>query len=125
MVQKDFHQFHERRTLGQKAADKLTSFAGSWGFLVWLTIFVIIWMAINVYFFVESPWDPYPFILLNLVLACLAVFQAPIILMSQNRQEQKDRIKADYDYKVNIKAEREVEEMQKQLKRIEAKLDRK
>jgi uncharacterized membrane protein len=78
-------------------------------------------MAMNIYAWVET-WDPYPFILLNLVLSCLAAIQAPVILMSQNRQSQKDRLKADYDYRVNRKAEKEIEEIQTQLNRIEKKL---
>jgi len=83
-------------------------------------------MIINAYFLIEyksgNPFDPYPFILLNLVLSCLAAIQAPIILMSQNRESQRDRIRAEYDYKVNRKAEKEVEEIKKQLNRIEKKL---
>jgi len=86
-------------------------------------------MSINVYFFVEykirEPWDPYPFILLNLVLSCLAAIQAPVILMSQNRHAQKDRLQAQYDYAVNRKAEKEIKEVKEQLERIERKLGRK
>lgn len=113
-------------TIGQKAADILTKSAGSWTFIILFLIFIIIWMIINAYFLIEyksgNPFDPYPFILLNLVLSCLAAIQAPIILMSQNRESQRDRIRAEYDYKVNRKAEKEVEEIKKQLNRIEKKL---
>lgn len=111
------------RTLGQRAADILTKYAGSWGFIIFFFVFLIFWMAVNVYAWMNT-WDPYPFILLNLVLSCLAAIQAPIILMSQNRQGQKDRLKSDYDYKVNRKAEKEISEIQTQLNRIEKKLKR-
>jgi len=119
--------FHSRRTFGQKSADLLARYAGSWGFIILFFVFLIAWILINGYFLVhyymEDPFDPYPFILLNLALSCLAAIQAPIILMSQNRQAEKDRIKAEYDYRVNVKAEKEIEEIQSQLKRIEKKLE--
>lgn len=104
-------------TLGQKAADKLTMFCGSWLFIVLLVIIMIIWISINVLLLIFR-WDPYPFILLNLILSCLAVIQAPIILMSQNREAQRDRLMAQYDYNVNKKAELEIEDMQKDLHEI-------
>ena len=107
--------FRIPRTSGQKAADKLTTFAGSWTFIISFCVFLVIWIIINGYFLVQyetgNPWDPYPFILLNLALSCLAAIQAPIILMSQNRQAQKDRVKAEYDYTINKKAEREIREI--------------
>ena len=119
---------HGKRTLGQKAADSLTKYAGSWTFIAIFFVFILLWVLLNLYFFirynVSEPFDPYPFILLNLVLSCLAAVQAPVILMSQNRHAEKDRQKADYDYKVNVKAEKEIEEIQEQLKRIENKLNR-
>lgn len=109
------------RTAGQKAADKLTTFAGSWTFIIIFLVFLVIWMLINGYLLIQyklgEPWDPYPYILLNLVLSCLAAIQAPIILMSQNRQAQKDRIKAEYDYTINKKAEREIREIKNMLER--------
>ncbi|MFH1711249.1 MAG: DUF1003 domain-containing protein [Nanoarchaeota archaeon] len=104
-------------TLGQKAADKLTSFAGSWGFIITFFVFILIWMAINVMMLINR-WDPYPFILLNLILSCLAAIQAPIILMSQNREAQRDRLRSQYDYSVNLKAEREIRDMKKDLEEI-------
>ncbi len=110
-------EFRQKWTLGQKAADKLTGFAGSWTFISLFFIFIAIWMAINVMMLVYR-WDPYPFILLNLILSCLAAVQAPIILMSQNRQSQRDRLRAQYDYQVNKKAEREIRDMQKDLDEI-------
>lgn len=118
--------FKQKWTFGQKAADKLTKIAGSWTFIIFFFIFLGIWMVINVHFLIiyefGEPWDPYPFILLNLVLSCLAAVQAPIILMSQNRQSQKDRLRAEYDYRVNKKAEKEIRDIKKQLDRIEKKI---
>jgi uncharacterized membrane protein len=105
-------------TLGEKAADKVTKIAGSWTFIISFLIILILWMAANVYAWINT-WDPYPFILLNLVLSCLAAIQAPIILMSQNRQSQKDRQRTEYDYAVNRKSAREIDEIKKQLNRIE------
>ena len=114
------------RTFGQRAADALTSGMGSWTFIIIFAAFFFAWIILNLYFLVEfltvDPWDPYPFIFLNLVLSTLAAIQAPIILMSQNRESQKDRIRAEYDYAVNKKAEREIEDIKKQLDRIERKL---
>ena len=112
------------RTFGQKAADNLTRIAGSWGFIISFLVFLILWMMVNVYAWINT-WDPYPFILLNLVLSCLAAIQAPIILMSQNREAQKDRQRAEYDYAVNRKAESEITEIKKQLNRIEKHLSKK
>ena len=110
-------------TFGQRAADKLTKLAGSWAFILSFLFVLILWIFTNVYAWVNS-WDPYPFILLNLLLSCIAAIQAPIILMSQNRESQTDRQRAEYDYLVNRKAEREIEQIQNQLKRIEEKLNK-
>ncbi len=109
-----------KRSFGERSSDNLASWAGSWGFIIGFLILLAIWMIINVYAWVGE-WDPYPFILLNLVLSCIAALQAPIILMSQNRQAQKDRVKLEYDYKVNRKAERGIEEILKRVKKIERK----
>lgn len=105
-----------KRTFGEKAADGIAKWAGSWIFIISFLIFLGIWMAINVYAWINV-WDPYPFILLNLVLSCIAALQAPIILMSQNRQTQKDRMKMEYDYKVNRRAERMIEEILRRVSR--------
>lgn len=94
---------------------------GSWFFIIFFTVFITAWMSVNVLAWINN-WDPYPFILLNLILSCLAAFQAPIILMSQNRENQKDRLRAQYDYQVNRKAEREISEIIKKLNRIERKI---
>jgi uncharacterized membrane protein len=106
-----------QRTSGERAADALSKWAGSWTFILSFLVFLGIWMTVNVYAWVDG-WDPYPFILLNLVLSCVAALQAPVILMSQNRQMQKDRAKMEYDYKVNRRAERLVEQILKRVKRI-------
>ena len=107
-------------TFGQKAADFVTKWAGSWGFIIGFIIFLVIWTSINTTWIIfGKTWDPYPFILLNLILSCLAAIQAPIILMSQNRSAQRDRLRAEYDYAVNRRAKKEIEEIQKQLNRIE------
>lgn len=106
-------------SLGQRAADKLTSAMGSWFFIMIFFILLVGWMWLNAHFLVRysqgDPFDPYPFILLNLVLSCLAAIQAPIILMSQNREAQKDRIKSEYDYQVNRKALKEIKEIKEQI----------
>ncbi len=116
--------YRGKLTLGQRAADNLASWAGSWTFILSFLGFLVLWMLINTYWVVfRKIWDPYPFILLNLVLSCLAAIQAPIILMSQNRQAQKDRLRTEYDYKVDRKSQRMILEIQKQIDRIERKLN--
>lgn len=111
--------FRIPRTFGQRAADGLTRVAGSWGFIITFLVFIGLWMYFNIHIMIQyqlgEPWDPYPFILLNLVLSCLAAIQAPIILMSQNRQTQRDRIKAEHDYQINKKAEAEIREIKRLL----------
>jgi uncharacterized membrane protein len=104
-------------TFGQKLADGIAKWGGSWGFLIFLSLFLFIWMTINTIGFIQN-WDPFPFILLNLCLSCLATYQAPIILMAQNRSAERDRHKAERDYAINRKAEREVENMQTDLDEI-------
>lgn len=101
-------------TFGQRASDKLAEFAGSWFFIIAFTLFLIIWILINVYF-LKNPFDPYPFIMLNLVLSCIAAIQAPLIMMSQKRQEQKDRERAENDFKVNLKCEIILENLHRKL----------
>lgn len=95
-------------TTGQKLADKIAQFGGSWIFIIVFFSFLILWMVVNVWLLFSKPFDPYPFILLNLILSCLAAIQAPIIMMSQNRQEQKDRQRSEHDYKIDLKAELEI-----------------
>ncbi len=95
-------------TFGQRVADKVAAFGGSWTFIISFFSFILIWIIINIWFLATKPFDPFPFILLNLILSCLAAIQAPIIMMSQNRQEQKDRQRGEHDYKINLKAELEI-----------------
>jgi uncharacterized membrane protein len=95
-------------TFGQKLADQVASFGGSWVFIISFFSFILGWIIINAWLLVSRPYDPFPFILLNLILSCLAAIQAPIIMMSQNRQEQKDRKRSEQDYKINLKAELEI-----------------
>jgi uncharacterized membrane protein len=95
-------------TLGQKLADKIAMFGGSWTFIISFFSFIIVWMGINIWALATKPFDPFPFILLNLILSCLASIQAPIIMMSQNRKEHKDRQRSEHDYKINLKAELEI-----------------
>ena len=100
----------EKYTLGQRAADTIAKFAGSWAFIFSFTGVLVLWMVFNVILATKA-FDPYPFILLNLVLSCVAAIQAPLIMMSQNRQEEKDRRRAENDYKVNLKTEIMIEDL--------------
>ncbi|ARU48597.1 DUF1003 domain-containing protein [Sulfurospirillum diekertiae] len=95
-------------TFGQKIADKVATFGGSWTFILSFCSFLIIWILVNVYWFHNQGFDPYPYILLNLILSCIAALQAPVIMMSQNRQEEKDRMRAKNDYMINLKSELEI-----------------
>ena len=108
-----------KRSFGEKASDVVTKMVGSWGFILLVGIFLVIWVISNGYLLIEyemgKPFDPYPFILLNLILSCLAAIHTPIILMSQNRQAQKDRIKMEYDYQINKKSEKEIREIKEIL----------
>ncbi len=98
----------ENLTFGQKLADKIASFGGSWTFIISFFVFLFLWIVVNALFLATRAYDPYPFILLNLILSCLAAMQAPLIMMSQNRLEEKDRLRAKNDYQVNLKAEVEI-----------------
>lgn len=102
-------------TKGQRMADKIATFGGSWIFILCFFSFILIWMLINIWVLSTKPFDAYPFILLNLILSCLAAIQAPIIMMSQNRKEQKDRARSENDYKVNLKAELEIRLLHEKL----------
>ena len=105
----------EKLTLGQRIADKVALFGGSWRFIIIFAIILFSWIFINAYLLVNKPFDPYPFILLNLILSCLAAIQAPVIMMSQNRQESKDRTRAQNDYQVNLKAEIEIRQLHEKV----------
>jgi uncharacterized membrane protein len=98
----------DNRTFGQKIADYVADFGGSWTFIIFFFVFIALWISSNIFIFVHNEFDPYPYILLNLILSCLAALQAPIIMMSQNRQEEKDRARAKKDYMINLKSELEI-----------------
>ncbi len=102
-------------TFGQRLADKIAAFGGSWNFIIIFGFFIFFWMGINVWFLTSGAFDPYPFILLNLILSSLAALQAPVIMMSQNRQEEKDRERAKQDYMVNLKSELEIRMLHEKL----------
>ncbi len=108
-------EFEEHRTLGERLSDGLASFGGSWAFLISFFAVLVGWMALNVAMGLDRAFDPYPFILLNLVLSCLAAIQAPIIMMSQKRQEEKDRLRSSNDYQVNLKAELEIRHLHEKI----------
>ena len=113
----------EKITLGQRAADAIARFAGSWAFIFSFTGVLVLWMIVNAVLALRA-FDPYPFILLNLVLSCVAAIQAPLIMMSQNRQEEKDRRRAENDYKVNLKTEIMIEDLYDKVNAILAKQSR-
>lgn len=102
-------------TFGQKLADKVADFGGSWTFIIAFGVFIFVWVLLNVYWIMHQAFDPYPFIFLNLILSCLAALQAPIIMMSQNRQEDKDRIRARSDYMINLKSEMEIRNLHEKI----------
>lgn len=102
-------------TTGQLIADKVASFGGSWTFIIMFAVFIFIWISINVLWLLNKGFDPYPFILLNLILSCLAAIQAPVIMMSQNRKEDKDRIRSKKDYMINLKSELEIRTLHEKI----------
>lgn len=108
-------EYENKLTFSQHLADRLADFAGSWKFITIVAILLVIWIAINSIVLILRPFDPYPFILLNLILSCMAAVQAPIIMMSQNRQEEKDRLRSEHDYIVNLKAEIEVRNLNEKI----------
>lgn len=117
-ISKDVNNIHKNAmSFGDKMSDSFAKFAGSWTFIISFTIVLISWIVINV-MFLKHPFDPFPFILLNLVLSCIAAIQAPIIMMSQNRQEEKDRLRSQNDYKVNLKSELIIEDLHKKIDQL-------
>jgi uncharacterized membrane protein len=108
-------EFEGEWTLGERLADRIAAFGGSWIFLILFGLFLVVWISINSFILYTQPPDPYPYILLNLILSCLAAIQAPIIMMSQNRQEAKDRLRSEHDYQVNLKAELEIRHLHEKL----------
>ena len=108
-------QFEKKLTFGERLSDRIAEFGGSWKFLISFGAVLFIWIAINGVILVTRAFDPYPFILLNLILSCLAAVQAPVIMMSQNRAEARDRLRAENDYKINLKAELEIRHLHEKL----------
>jgi len=111
-------EFEEGLTFGNRLSDKIAEFGGSWVFIIIFTLIVISWVSVNSLFLLRQPFDPYPYILLNLVLSCLAAIQAPVILMSQNRQEAKDRLRSENDYSINLKAELEIRHLHAKMDQL-------
>lgn len=108
-------EFDRQLSFGDRVSDRLANFAGSWTFITIFTVIFIVWISINTIVLVFRPFDPYPFILLNLVLSALAAIQAPVIIMSQNRQEEKDRMNAEHDFQVNLNAEMEIHQLHRKI----------
>ena len=123
---KNWHAAHEEKmTIGQHIADSVATGMGSWTFIIIQTLFVLVWMTLNIIEAATHRWDPYPFILLNLLFSTQAAYAAPIIMMSQNRSAERDRFQANADFKTNVDSKKDIEDVQKQLARIENdKLDR-
>ncbi len=108
-------QFDRDLTLGERVADHVAEFGGSWTFIISFGVVLVVWITLNSIAILTRPFDPFPYILLNLVLSCLAAIQAPVIMMSQNRREAKDRLRAEHDYRVNLKAELEIQHINAKL----------
>ncbi len=108
-------EFQAKRSAGERLADRIADFGGSWTFIGTFLLILILWMAMNSYVLVSRAFDPFPYILLNLALSCIAALQAPVIMMSQRRQEARDRIRAVRDYQVNLKAELEIQQLHQKL----------
>jgi len=116
LITVNFETDRERKpTLGERLADNIARFGGSWTFLISFFGFLSIWIGINVTALFARPFDPFPFILLNLILSCLAAIQAPVIMMSQNRQASKDRARSEHDYQINLKAELEIRHLHEKM----------
>ncbi len=111
-------QFDKQLTVGERVSDHVASFGGSWKFIILFFCVMGVWIVANSVYFLWHAWDPYPFILFNLILSMLAAIQAPIIMMSQNRQEDRDRLRAENDYKVNLKAEIEIRVLSEKMDQL-------
>jgi uncharacterized membrane protein len=109
------HQFERKLTFGERLSDQIAEFGGSWRFIIFFGAVLLVWIAVNAFVLASRAFDPYPFILLNLILSCLAAIQAPVIMMSQNRSEARDRLRAENDYKVNLKAELEIRHLHEKV----------
>ncbi len=111
-------EFDEQQSFGQRIADRVAAFGGSWTFIFIFLGLLVIWMLFNTFVLIARAFDPYPYILLNLILSCIAALQAPVIMMSQNRMAAKDRVQAKHDYEVNIKAELEILQIQEKINEL-------
>jgi len=119
LIAEDIDESIEKKlSVGQRFADRIAEFGGSWAFISIFLLFILLWILTNIYLLVARPFDPYPFILLNLILSCVAALQAPVIMMSQNRQEEKDRERSKHDYKINLKAELEIRMLHEKIDHI-------
>lgn len=110
-----YADFDAKQTFSDRLSDKIADFGGSWRFIIFFSLVLAVWIILNAFFLAGSAFDPYPFILLNLVLSTIAAFQAPVILMSQNRMEARDRLRAENDYKINLKAELEIRHLHEKV----------
>jgi uncharacterized membrane protein len=118
-ISRDVHRdYEEQRSLGDRLADRVAELGGSWGFIILFAAFLLVWAMVNTYVLASGAFDPYPYVFLNLILSMLAAIQAPIIMMSQNRQAAKDRLAAAHDYEVNLKAEIEIMGLHEKLDRL-------
>ena len=108
-------EMNEKLGIGQQMADKVADFGGSWKFIIIFLVILGLWIMVNSYVLLSKPFDPYPFILMNLILSCIAALQAPVIMMSQNRQETKDRLRSQNDYQINLKAEIEIRQLHEKI----------
>ena len=111
-------EFDKTRSFGERCADKIEAFGGSWKFIWLFAILLVLWMGVNTSIILAKPVDPFPYIFLNLILSCLAAIQAPVIMMSQNRQEERDRMRGENDYKVNMKAEIEIRAINEKIDKL-------
>jgi uncharacterized membrane protein len=110
----------EQMTLGERVADMVAKLGGSWTFIIGFAVFLVLWMGVNTAYLWTNPPDPFPYIFLNLILSCLAALQAPIIMMSQNRQAAKDRLQADQDFQINVKAEFAIQQLHRKIDELRA-----
>ncbi|MGO4572476.1 DUF1003 domain-containing protein [Microvirga sp. 2TAF3] len=117
-------EFDDRLTMGQRLADRVATVGGSWGFIIGFGVFLGAWALINIVLLSQSAFDPYPFVFLNLLLSMLAALQAPVIMMSQNRQAAKDRLAAALDYEVNLKSETEIASLSDKMDSLQAQMER-
>lgn len=116
-------EWRQKETLGDRLADKIASFGGSWGFISIFFLVLGLYVVLNLGVLGSKPFDCYPFIFLNLILACIAAIQAPIIMMSQNRESKRDRLYSEQDYEINVRAEQEIQDVQQHLHRMEDRIN--